>query len=69
MKTIKFKASKKRPYRLVTPCPHAYGYLGNREWGFGSNVPCMVGSAICEFDCSENRGVNRFLGECICNKD
>lgn len=54
-------------YRLITPCPHGYGYLSYGKWGPGAEHPVMVGSSICSLDCPYNEGVNMVAKICSCN--
>jgi len=66
MKILKYKVNFKGT-KIVTPCPHAFGWLRKGVWGLGAAKPVMVGSSICELDCPHNGGVNKAFRTCVCN--
>ncbi len=65
---ITYKTDSKKPTRLITPCPHSFGWIRYGVWDVGAEKPVMVGSSICELDCPHNGGVNKLYKQCVCNK-
>jgi hypothetical protein len=66
---ITYKTNGTKYPKLVTPCPHSFGWISHGVWGLGAKSPVMVGSSICELDCPHNGGVNKLYKQCTCNKN
>lgn len=68
MATIHYKVN---GTKIVTPCPHGYGFDHSKsEWGFvNAKKPVMAGCFICETECPKCGGVNKTARSVECNFD